>query len=228
MIPSICSFRNSVRTESEASNWNIDLFLPVGFKTVAAFAVAHVRGMAAVEAEMKWSSWKVSIGLLVLLFSALAIPSFAQKAADNVNVVQVVGLSGVKENTKGTLSIENANLQFVHSKAKTVVGTAAIQDVITGNDSQRMIHGFVGTLTMFAPYESGRFLSLFRSKLDTLSIKYLDADGGLHGAIFSMPVGKAEQLKKMLLAQGAHTSVPVQDSASGSDPKTNVAKEQKP
>jgi hypothetical protein len=184
--------------------------------------------MAAVEAEMKWSSWKVSIALLVLLFSALATPSFAQKAADNVNVMQVVGLSGVKENTKGTLTIENGNLQFVHSKAKTVVGTAAIQDVITGNDSQRMIHGFVGTLTMFAPYESGRFLSLFRSKLDTLSIKYLDADGGLHGAIFSMPVGKAEQLKKMLLAQGAHTSVPVQDTASGPDPKTNVAKEQKP
>lgn len=175
---------------------------------------------------MRCSFWKVSIGLLV--FSALAFPIFAQQAANNVNVVQVVGLSGVKENTKGTLSVENGNLQFVHSKAKTVVGTAAIQDVVTGNDSQRMIHGFVGTLTMFAPYESGRFLSLFRSKLDTLSIKYVDADGGLHGAIFSMPIGKAEPLKKMLLAQGAHTSVPVQDSASGSDPKANAAKEQKP
>jgi hypothetical protein len=182
--------------------------------------------MAAMEAAMRWTSWKVSIVFLLLLFSALAGPSFAQQAADSVNVVQVVGLSGVKEHAKGTLTVENGNLQFVHSKAQVVVATTAIQDVVTGNDSQRMIHGFVGTLTMFAPYESGRFLSLFRSKLDTLTIKYHDSDGGLHGAIFTMAMGKAEPLKKLLVAQGAHTSIPVQDSSSGSNPKTDLAKEQ--
>ena len=144
-------------------------------------------------------------------------------AASSVNVVQVVGLAGVKEHAKGALSVENGNLQFVHAKVNTVVATSAIQDVVTGNDSQRMIRGFVGTLTMFAPYESGRFLSLFRSKLDTLTVKYQDSDGGVHGAIFTMAVGKAEPLKKLLLAQGAHTTIPVQD------PKTDVAaKEQKP
>ena len=190
--------------------------------------VCDVRGMAAMEAAMRWPSWKVSIVLLLLLFSVLAGPSFAQQAADSVNVVQVVGLSGVKEHAKGTLTVENGNLQFVHSKAQVVVATTAIQDVVTGNDSQRMIHGFVGTLTMFAPYESGRFLSLFRSKLDTLTIKYHDSDGGLHGAIFTMAMGKAEPLKKLLVAQGAHTSIPVQDSSSGSNPKTDLAKEQKP
>jgi hypothetical protein len=177
---------------------------------------------------MRWQSCKASIGFLLSLLSALAVPSFAQQAADRLDVVQVVGLSGVKEHAKGTLTVENGNLQFVHSKAKAVVATTAIQDVVTGNDSQRMIHGFVGTLTMFAPYESGRFLSLFRSKLDTLTIQYRDADGGLHGAIFTMAMGKAEPLKKLLVAQGAHTSIPVQDSSSGSHPKTDAAKEQKP
>jgi hypothetical protein len=194
--------------------------------------------MAEVEAAMRWPSWKVSIGFLLLLFNALAAPSFAQQAAGSanaaqvvtlsVNVVQVVGLSGVKEHAKGTLTVENGNLQFVHSKGKAVVTTTAIEDVITGNDSQRMIHGFVGTLTMFSPYGSGRFLSLFRSKLDTLTIKYFDSDGGLHGAIFTMAVSKADPLKKLLLAQGAHTSIPVQDSSSGSNPTTDPAKEQKP
>jgi hypothetical protein len=184
----------------------------------------------------------VSTGFLLLLFIVMtAAPGFAQQAATNataadsvkpvdsataassVNVVQVVGFSGVKEHAKGSLSVENGNLQFMRSKAKTVVATTAIQDVVTGNDSQRMIRGFVGTLTMFAPYESGRFLSLFRSKLDTLTVKYQDSDGGVHGAIFTMPVGKAEPLKKLLLAQGARTTIPVQD------PKTDVAaKEQKP
>jgi hypothetical protein len=176
---------------------------------------------------MKCSSWKTPTGFLVLLFSSLAVPSFAQQATNAVNVVQVLGLSGVKEHTKGTLRVENGNLQFVRSKTKAVVATTAIQDVVTGNDSQRMIHGFVGTLTMFAPYESGRFLSLFRSKLDTLTIKYRDSDGGLHGAVFTMGVGKAEPLKKLLLAQGARTSVPGQETSAGST-KTNAAQEQKP
>ena len=175
---------------------------------------------------MRWPRWKASIGFL--LFTTLAVPSFAQQAADSVNAVQVVGLSGVKEHAKGTIIVENGNLQFVHSKAKAVVDTTAIQDVVTGNDSQRMIHGFVGTLTMFAPYESGRFLSLFRSKLDTLTITYSESDGGLHGAIFTMAIGKAEPLKKLLVAHGAHTSIPVQDSSSKSNPETDPSKEQKP
>ena len=177
---------------------------------------------------MKCPSLKMSIGFLLLLSSASAVPSLAQQTANSVNVVQVIGLSGIKEHAKGTLTVENGNLKFVHSKIKAFVATTAIQDVVTGNDSQRMIHGFVGTLTTFAPYESGRFLSLFRSKLDTLTIKYRDSDGGLHGAIFTMPTGKAEPLKKLLLAQGAHTSVPVQDSSTGPNPKADAAKEEKP
>jgi hypothetical protein len=50
---------------------------------------------------------------------------------------------------------------------------------------------------------------LFRKKVDTLTIQYRDADGGLHGAIFTMPRGKADQIKKELVAQGARTSVPI-------------------
>ena len=74
-------------------------------------------------------------------------------------------------------------------------------------------------MLLAAPYGSGRFLSLFRTKLDTLTIKYRDADGGLHGAIFTMPVGKAEVIKKELLAQGAHTSVaPSKRRAAGASP----------
>ena len=61
-------------------------------------------------------------------------------------------------------------------------------------------------LSMAAPYGGGRFLSLFRTKIDTLTIRYRDAEGGLHGAIFTMPVGKADGIKKELLASGAHTT----------------------
>jgi hypothetical protein len=80
---------------------------------------------------------------------------------------------------------------------------------------------------MFAPYGGGRFLGLFRSKLDTLSIQYRDADGGLHGAIFTMGTGKADPLKKEMVAQGAHTSIPIPDDAANPDAKP-AAKEKKP
>jgi hypothetical protein len=184
--------------------------------------------MAEVEAAMRVSSRKVPAGFLLLLFSPFTLSSLAQQPPDSVQVVQVMGFADVKAKTKGQLKLENGNLQFSNSKAKAEMAITSVDDVITGNDSQRVFRGTVGTLTMFAPYGSGRFLSLFRSKLDTLSIRYRDADGGLHGAIFTMAVGQADPFKKVMVAQGAHTSIPVQANPSGSDPKADAAKEKKP
>jgi hypothetical protein len=134
----------------------------------------------------------------------------AQQASGPTKVVQLMGLVGVKDNTKGQLTVENGNLHFVHSKVNSDLAASSVQDVVTGNDSQRVFRGTFGTLTEFGPYGSGRFLSLFRSPLDTLTIQYRDADGGLHGAIFTMPVGQADVIKGELLAQGAHTTIPTQ------------------
>jgi hypothetical protein len=101
-----------------------------------------------------------------------------------------------------------------------------MEDVVTGADSQRVIHGTLGsTALLAAPYGSGRFLSLFRTKLETLTIKYRDSDGGLHGAIFMMPVGRVEEIKKELLAQGAHTSIPPEQAASASSPTARKSNE---
>ena len=162
--------------------------------------------------------------VLLMIFSSFVVPGDAQQPAPATKVVQVMGLAGVKNNTGGRLALESGNLRFSHEQAKVDVAATSVEDVITGNDSQRLVHGTLGTLTMFAPYESGRFLSLFRTKLDTLTIKYRDTDGGLHGAVFTMAAGKAEVLKKELLAQGAHTSVPIEEGTNAAP----AAKEQKP
>ena len=162
--------------------------------------------------------------VLLMIFSSFVVPGDAQQPAPATKVVQVMGLVGVKNNTGGRLALESGNLRFSHEQAKVDVAATSVEDVITGNDSQRLVHGTLGTLTMFAPYESGRFLSLFRTKLDTLTIKYRDTDGGLHGAVFTMAAGKAEVLKKELLAQGAHTSVPIEEGTNAAP----AAKEQKP
>jgi hypothetical protein len=158
------------------------------------------------------------VAVLVVAISATAAPQQPQQETPKtVKAVQLTGLPQVKENAKGMLSVENGNLHFVHGKATSDVSASLIQDVVTGNDSQKAVGNTVGTLSMAAPYGGGRFLSLFRSKIDTLTVEYRDADGGFHGVIFTMPVGTAEAIKKELVAQGAHAS-----------PSTPVLKEQKP
>ncbi|MGC2465608.1 MAG: hypothetical protein WA517_10470, partial [Candidatus Acidiferrum sp.] len=83
-----------------------------------------------------------------------------------------------------------------------------------------------GLMSMAAPYGGGRVLSLFRSKIDTLTVQYRDADGGLHGAIFTMPVGTAETIKKELVAQGAHTTASWEPTSAASS-SSSPSKEQK-
>jgi hypothetical protein len=168
------------------------------------------------------TSWEVPI----LSRTTIAADASPQQQAP-IKTTEVLGLAGVKENTSGSLTIEGGKLCFAHSEGTSDIAAAAMEDVVTGNDSQRVIRGTLGTLSMFAPYESGRPLSLFRSKLDSLTIEYRDADGGLHGVVFTMPVGKAESVKQELMAQGAHTSI-VTPSDPSSDSSHPVALEEKP
>jgi hypothetical protein len=99
------------------------------------------------------------------------------------------------------------------------VNVASIEDVVTGEDTQAAVGKTVSTLSMAAPYGSGRFLALFRSKFDTLTLRYRDENGALHGVIFALPTAGAEPIKKELLAQGAHTTVVEQRAATNSSSK---------
>src|SRR6266567_8969968 len=164
---------------------------------------------------------------VVSFFVGLVIPvGNAQQVSGPVKVVQLTGLVGVKDNAKGTLSVENGQLHFVHSKASSDVSASSIQDVVTGADSQRAVGGTIGLMSMAAPYGGGRVLSLFRTKIDTLTVQYRDVDGGLHGTIFTMPVGTADVLKKELVARGAHTTAPGELTPTVT-PSTSPSKEQK-
>jgi hypothetical protein len=144
----------------------------------------------------------------IVLLSLFVTMGHAQEPQKTTKAVQLTGLAGVKNNAKGILTVENGNLRFTHSKNTSDLAAPSIQDVVTGSDSQRVIRGTLGTLSMFGPYGSDRFMSLFRSKIDTLTIQYRDSDGGLHGAIFTSPVGTAEPTKDELVGLGAHTTIP--------------------
>jgi hypothetical protein len=143
----------------------------------------------------------------------------AQQLPKPTKAVQLTGMAGVKNNTKGNLAVENGALRFTHSGSASDLAASSMQDVGTGSDSQRVIRGTLGTLSRFGPYGSGTFMSLFRSKIDTLTIQYRDVDGGVHGAIFTAtPVGTADVIKNELIGLGAHTSIPAQG-----DPSTDTS-----
>ena len=114
--------------------------------------------------------------------------------------------TGVKDNAKGALTVENGKLHFSYAKKSSDVSAATIEDVVTGEDTQAAVGKTISNLSMAAPYGSGRFLALFRTKFDTLTLRYRDENGALHGVIFALPSGSAEPIKKELIAQGAHTS----------------------
>jgi hypothetical protein len=146
---------------------------------------------------------------IVPLFVAVVANSEirAQQRSQSVKAVQIIGLPAVKQNAKGTLAVENGNLHFVHGKRTSDISTRSIQEVVTGTDSQKAVGKTVGTISMAAPYGGGRFLSLFRKKIDTLTVAYRDAEGALHGVIFTMPSGDGETIRQRLIAQGAPATV---------------------
>ena len=58
-----------------------------------------------------------------------------------------------------------------------------------------------------APFGGGRVVSLFAHKTyDTLTLEYVDRDGGVHGAIFQMDKGQGAVLRNELVARGVAAS----------------------
>jgi hypothetical protein len=167
-------------------------------------------------------SWRTLI--VIVLFAASVTPwTVAQQPAASIDAVLVLGM-GLKDNSKGRLEVTEGALRFQSAKNSAAVSVVCIEDVVTSRDSERILRGPVGTLSMLAPYGGGRALSLMRTKLDTITIEYRDSDGALHGAIFTMHPGDAEAVKAALLAHGAHTSIPP---TTGSEPSAQPQPEER-
>ena len=80
---------------------------------------------------------------------------------------------------------------------------ASVQALFLGDESKQ-----VGGLPMklgkaAAPYGGGRVVSLFaHKKYDTLTLEYVDKDGGVHGAIFQLTKGQGELVRNELVGAG--------------------------
>ena len=137
------------------------------------------------------------------------------RASFSIQATHLLGFETAKNNGTGKLSVHDDSLQFKRNgKPGAQIKIASIHDVLLGSES-RQVGGLPMTLgETAAPFGGGRVVSLFaHKKYDTLSIEYVDADGGIHGAIFQLKKGQAEIVKNELIAQGATVQLAKQNAA---------------
>ena len=168
--------------------------------------------------------------IAVLALPAAAVAQSATKATSapadkNSSIFHVLGLEDVKPNAKGELTVTPEGLDFRGEASHAMVRTASIVDIYTGEDSRQTGGAGLTVAKMAIPYGGGRVLSLFtHEKFDSLTVEYRDENGGLHGALFRLPLGQANEIKKQLIAEGAKASLPAQDSAAPKDAKPKEKK----
>jgi hypothetical protein len=142
-------------------------------------------------------------------------PALKANPLFSIRATHLVGWPNTKSNSKGTLSAQDNVLRFQQGgKSLAQVDIASVRDVFLGEETMQ-----VGGLPMklgkaAAPYGGGRVVSLFaHKKYDTLTLEYVDVDGGVHGAIFQVTKGQGELVRNELVARGA-------SSISGEDQST--------
>jgi hypothetical protein len=152
-----------------------------------------------------WALWLCSgSGALA---QSTAAPANAS-APFSTRVTHLLGLPNTKRNCNGTLSIQDSVLQFQpNGKPGVQVNMASVLNLSLGDESKQ-----VGGLPMklgkaAAPYGGGRVVSLFaHKKYDTLTLEYVDSNGGVHGAVFQLKKGQGELVRNELVARGVSSS----------------------
>jgi hypothetical protein len=158
-----------------------------------------------------YSTGRLVVRLFALLISCSLIV-LAQNTAErddgsapfSVRATHLLGFENAKSNCSGTLSVQDNFLQFQQTgKTSAHINIGSVRDVFLGEEN-RQVGGLPLTLgKAAAPYGGGRVVSLFsHKKYDTLTLEYVDSDGGIHGAIFQLAKRQGELVKNELIAQG--------------------------
>jgi hypothetical protein len=163
---------------------------------------------------------------LLLCFSRATIGQASSEAQGSaagpvIHVTHLLGFEDVRPNAKGQLRIQGEMVQFERKgNSSAQVSIRSIQDISLGTEDKQ-IGGMPMTLGKAAvPFEGGRAISLFSHKqYDTLTVEYLDNNGGFHGAIFQMNKGQGQAFEKDLVAKGAHVAPPEIQATSRSTPE---------
>ncbi len=142
-----------------------------------------------------------------LLAQSLAVGSGTKSGSQSPTVRHVIGLENISAQKSGKLSVQDGAMQFNGGKDVAKVPVTSIEGIYVGSETTQS-GGKVGrgvkTAAIAAPYGSGKVLSLLmRTKVDILTISYHGAGGGLHAAIFALPIGQGADMRAQLIAAGA-------------------------
>lgn len=163
------------------------------------------------------------IGCSTAIFAQNPSGPASSAAASEFRVTHILGLEGAKDNSKGELSVKDNAVQFQKNGSPAVqVSISSIQDVLLGEQSKQL-GGTAATIGKAGtPFGGGRAISLFaHKKYDTLTLEYVDANGGFHGAIFQLNTGQGQALKNELVAKGAHVTPAADQTAKQNSPEVN-------
>jgi hypothetical protein len=156
---------------------------------------------------------KIALLLATLCATCLMAqnPSGAVSApASTLRVTHILGFESVANNANGELSIQEHLLRFQKNDGSLAqVKVESIQDLSLGVQDKQVGGTAMAVGRAATPYGGGRLISLFsHKKYDTLTVEYLDPNGGFHGSIFQLNKGQGQVLRDELVAQGAHVSTP--------------------
>lgn len=121
-----------------------------------------------------------------------------------VRATHVMGFERIANNANGTLSLQENALRFQEGNGSPVqIPVDSIRSFAAGQQD-RQIGGVPMALTRAAtPFGGGRVIGLFSHKrYDTVTLEYLDSNGGVHGAIFLMKKGQGDVFRSELEANG--------------------------
>ena len=141
---------------------------------------------------------------------SLAVGSGTKSGSESPTVRHVIGLENISSQKSGKLSVQNGSMLFTGGKDVAMVPVTSIDGIYVGSETTQSggkVARGVKTAAIAAPYGSGKVLTLLmRTKVDILTISYHGRGGGLHAAIFALPIGQGIDMRTQLIAAGARES----------------------
>ena len=121
-----------------------------------------------------------------------------------LHLAHILGFEDISNNANGDLLIQDGYLRFQENETSSAqIPIGCIQDLTIGEQDKQVGGRSMTMAKMAAPYGGGRVISLFsHKKYDTVTLEYVDPNGGLHGAIFQLNKGEGQVLKSELEASG--------------------------
>ena len=128
--------------------------------------------------------------------------------SSTLHATHILGFESISKNANGDLSIQDQTLRFQTGEGSSAgVELKSIQDVFLGEEDKETGGTPMTVTRVAAPFGGGRVIGLFaHKKYDTVTLEYLDSDGGLHGAIFQLNKGLGQVLKTELEGRGVHVA----------------------